>query len=328
MKKIFAVIFSILFVIALVISIFLYSFEKKAFDAETYKNALQNENIYERMPAMLANQLVASNENSSGAVTKNLTAKDWEILLSALVPPEELENIGERAIDEVFELLNGNANYASVPLDGIKESLKSEESIDIILSILESQPPCTAIDSINLVSGEMPFCNPPEATKPLIKPFLQNQLIIAADNLPDEKVFLEKSTMGTELTDLQALRLLMRLSPLVPMILLLLITITIIRSLKTWLRWWGIPFIIAGGTTLFLSILSGPLLDKTLTYSLFEKEFPIETSEFIIQTISDIVLQITHSIVENIALYALILISLGIGMTIASLFVGKREETK
>ncbi|RLD04002.1 MAG: hypothetical protein DRI32_06440, partial [Chloroflexi bacterium] len=60
LTKIFAIIFAIFFVITLVSAFFFYGLEQHAFDAETYKSALLNQGVYDRLPAVIGDQLVLS----------------------------------------------------------------------------------------------------------------------------------------------------------------------------------------------------------------------------------------------------------------------------
>jgi len=183
--KIFAIFFAIAFIITLVLSTFLYQLEKNAFTPNTYKEALVEENIYDRLPAVIGDQLVAStgftpckdnpvacgveersavlercledalgkeayqslafNErppteaevnrftpcfdeygypeqtenNAIPPIAKNLTAKDWEVFLTTLIPSNELQRLTEESIDQVFSVLNGDAKTATLPLKTI-----------------------------------------------------------------------------------------------------------------------------------------------------------------------------------------------------------------
>ncbi len=174
--KFIAIMSAILFVATLVLSFFLYSIESSAFDANSYKKALENEEIYERLPAVAGDQLVLmaagqdceanpvtcgyedrnpalescleealgseayltlafnermptsaeksriapcfdeygypeanDKENLQLAFFKNLTAKDWEVLITTLFTEDTLQGFTEESIDAIFDFLNGNA---------------------------------------------------------------------------------------------------------------------------------------------------------------------------------------------------------------------------
>ncbi len=377
----------------MVSALFLYNIEQYAFSSETYKDALRNENVYERLPAILGDQLVVSmgvdhcaenpvsceteyrseelesclldalgsesyralsnnerplsnaeNERIApcyeehgypkteegekeflSSLTKNLTAKDWEDFILVLLPPEELKNISEETLNELFEYLNGNANSAKLSLVKLKERLTSEEGLDAVMALIEAQPNCTTADILEIAQGEIALCKPPELTLPVLKPLVKMQLHAAAASIPDEKILLQKKLNEKSLIETQSLRALMRLSPLIPIVLLLIITLLVLRDLRSWLRWWGIPFLVSGAIGMILSLLTGPLVRAFLSAPL-SSGISMEISGSLIQLIYDIAENIIHSFVENIVIYTLIFSIIGLIMTIASAFIKETEE--
>jgi len=331
LAKFFAVLVAILFVITLVITLFLYSIEKKAFDTDTYKEALRNEDFYEQLPAVIADQLMitmSEEENELAHLTKNLTPEDWEYLITALISPEELQNLTEETIDETFAFLNGDSDIASISLHGFKERLASDRGMDAISTFLEAQPPCTVKDLLMLEnfsnSMEFVFCNPPERMAPLLKSFLQSYLEPVISEIPDENIFLRKEDMGSEFTELQFARILIRLSPVIPVLLLLLLTLLVVRSLQTWLRWWGIPLLTAGGLGLVFSLLAGPILQSRISIAVLER-VSTGISGSLLELSHDLLSTITSGFVERIALSSLVIATFGLGLTLGAVFV-KRSE--
>jgi hypothetical protein len=118
----------------------------------------------------------------------------------------------------------------------------------------------------------------------------------------------------------------MRLSPLLPIILLLLITMLVVRSLYSWLRWWGIPLLTTGIISLILSLMTAPILQVFFSMP-FIGGMSMDVSGSVTELIYDLLQTITHRLVENIAIYALILIVLGLVMTIGSIFAKRMEES-
>ena len=400
LAKFFAVVFAILFVVTLVLTLFIYSLEQHAFNAETYKDALYEEGVYERLPAIIGDQLIVSmgvdrcvqnpvscdleyrsdamegclvealgsesyqtlsnnerpptdaeneriapcfeehgypktgeenEENPLASLSKNMTAKDWENFIIALIPPEDIKNISEETIDEIFEYLNGNTNAAIIPLGKFKERLTSDDGTDAIMALIKAQPDCSATDLLKLsgFSGEqeMVFCNPPEITTPVLRAAVASQLNAFVNEIPDKKILLAKSTNKESLFETQSLRILMRLSPILPITLLFFITLLVVRTLQTWLRWWGIPLFIAGVIALIFSLMTGPLLQILFSMPLIQG-ISMEVSGSVIQLIYDLFTTIIHRLVENIALYALITTTLGLGMTIGSIFAKRADKSK
>ena len=392
LAKFFAVIFAILFVLTLVATLFLYNLEQHAFDAETYKNALHNEGVYERLPAIIGDQLVVSlgvdrcaenpvsceteyrseeletclldvlgnesyralsnnerplteaeneriapcykehgyPETTEGeekileSLTKNLTAKDWENFILAIIPPQELEKISEETLDQIFEYLNGNSDSAHISFKKIKKRLASEEGVDAVMLLIEAQPDCTSADLMKIAQQEITLCKPPEMILPVLKPIVKIQLNIAAATIPDQKTLLQNK--NGSLFEAQSLRALMRLSPLIPIVLLFLITLLVVRDLRSWLRWWGIPFLIAGGIGTVMSLITSPLVRALLSVPL-TRGTSLEISGSVTELAYNLTENIVHSLIENIVLYALIFGVIGLIMTIASIFINRTEES-
>ena len=392
--KIFAVIFAILFVITLVSTLFFYSLEKHAFDAESYKNAFRNENIYERLPAVIGDQLVLSmgidhcaenpvsceteyrsaeleacllealgresyralsnnerpltkaeneriipcyekrgypettegEENLLAALTRNLTAKDWEDFIIAIIPPEELEYISEDTLDRFFNYLNGNSDTASIPLTQIKKRLTSQAGTDAVMALIKAQPDCTTSDLLQIALGKIAICQPPDLIIPALEPLIAMQLKTAASALPDQQILVQKSSAKETILEVQALRALMRLSPLIPIVLLLLITLLVVRDLLSWLRWWGIPLLIAGIIGVFMSLLTAPIARIMLSVPL-NRNVSMEVSSSVTQLIHDLAESVIHSFIEDVVLYSLIFGIIGLIMTITSIFIKQKEKS-
>ncbi len=393
--KFVAVLAAFFFVITLVLSFFLYSFEKSAFDAETYKQILKDEDLYNRIPAILGDQLVLiaagqdcdanpvacgfeergyalescledalgseayetlafnertptdaekarmapcfdslgypgreGDENTKLTPFKNLTAKDWEILITALLPQDQLQAFSEESMDAVFDFLNGNTDSVQIPLYRLKDELHSEKSVDAVLTLLAAQPACTAEDLFKMANpmteGGLVFCSPPDEFLGLIKPLIEIQLDTLAETIPDTRTFFQNANSNTQFLKAQSLRVFMRLSPLVPLVLLLFITILVVRSLQSWLRWWGIPMLAAGGLGLIFSLLTGPILRSFFSVVLLGR-IPTGVSGSVVELGYDMLNAIAHNFVELMALYALITTILGLGMTLAISFVKRRE---
>ncbi|MBT3336322.1 MAG: hypothetical protein HN855_04575 [Anaerolineae bacterium] len=391
--KFIATLAAMLFVITLVLSFFLYSVENSAFNAETYKKALKDEGIYERLPAVLGDQLVlmaagqdceanpvtcgfeerspalescledalgseayqtlAFNErtptdaeiarmtpcfdahgypelegegNEQLALFKNLTAKDWEILLTALLPQSELEAFSEESMDALFDFLNGNAESVQISTYRLKEQLLSEKGADAVFAFLAAQPACTLEDMFDIATtGELVFCNPAEESLILVRPLIEAQLKVFAEKIPDTQTFLQNANSNSQFLEVQSIRVFIRLSPLVPLGLLFLITMLVVRSLQSWLRWWGLPMLIAGGLGLILSLLTGPILRSAFNI-IFLDRIPIGVSGSVIDLGYDLFISIAHNFVENMALYSLITAILGSGMLLGAFFAKRKEN--
>ena len=194
---------------------------------------------------------------------KNLTRDDWERLIRTLLPQDLMQSMTEEALEQVFAYSNGETDSASMSLVLLKERLASQTGRDVIELLVTAQPPCTEEELVQMNArvsggeGEMVLCNPPKDRYSTLVSDMQNELAGLVAEMPDEAVLIKPATdkvAGTDagpfdqdpLTVLRYIRLGFRFSPLLPLGILLLVTVFGVRSLKGWLRWWGIPMLIAG----------------------------------------------------------------------------------
>jgi hypothetical protein len=273
--SVLAILFAVLFVGSMAVAFALYNMEQSVFNADLYIRALDEENVYQRLPELTAQALSMASQrperNGMLSLFRNLSDQEWQTLVTELFPPEVLRNIAADTITQIMAYLNGQTNQVVLSLVNLKTYLQSPEGVNAVYGMLKAQPDCTAeqLTAMALNQQALTLCNPPDTfmfvnLRPIIETGIKNTIAL----IP-EKVILV-STNGNRaqtLRDLQALRLFMRLSPLVPLLCLLAITALIVRSLHSWLTWWGYSFLAAGLVSMFLSMLSGPI--TSLIFRLF-----------------------------------------------------------
>ncbi len=198
---------------------------------------------------------------------RNLTARNWATVIQRLLPPGELQGMIEPLLDDTFAYLEGDAGQVRLSLVNFKERLAGATGDEVLLELITSQPDCTDM-LMSLISGELPLeelgvCNPPELLLPFVVTSARTVLDEALATIPDEVVILPAKSQaaagdgpfnGDPVRALRLLRLVLFLSPLVPLGFLGLLTLFGVRSLKGWLRWWGVPFTITGGVVLVGSL--------------------------------------------------------------------------
>jgi hypothetical protein len=340
--KFIATLLAIAFVVTLVLSFFLYSFEKNAYNAETYKTAFLDKEFYKRIPTTLGEQLVImANSNEAGSsedntgtalsLFKNLTANDWEILISELLTTEDLQAMSETNIDSLFNYFNGSTSTASISFTVLKESIESERGVNAVLALLDTQPTCTLDQIMGMTSSALTgngllFCKPPEIALNLAKPLIQTQLIALSQGIPQEKAYLSRENPTQALVQTQGRRIIMRLSPLVPLFLLSIITVIVVRSTKSWLKWWGYPLLISGGIGLLLSFLTKPIMQ-----ALFDARILNESSGGVsvnmLELVYDLFEAITHAFTQQSALLAFYSALFGLIMLLGVFFLDRREKS-
>jgi hypothetical protein len=341
-----AYLFAILFVVTSVMALPLTIINQQMFNANLYKTALVEQNIYTRLPEIMGVALtngsssgsgISGNGNGMPPFFQNITAANWQSLLTLLLPAADLQSMSESTLDQMVAYLNGETDTVTIPLDKLKERLTGPAGPDLIMQFINSQPPCSDQDLAQLlkgtINGEMVlvFCKPPDFILSMEVFLLPELLKTIVPQIPDTVVIINppapgapppgKSPFGADpITTLHSLRLLMRLSPLLPLILLLLVTLFAVRSLKGWLRWWGIPIFISAAIAIGLALLAQPTLSmgwNLLIVPLIPPFIPTGVATIGLELLRSIF----HSITNTINLWAIIFLLIGLAAWIGSVFI-------
>jgi hypothetical protein len=271
---------------------------------------------------------------------QNLTAADWQAMLAISLPGDDLRTMTESMLDQMVAYLNGEMDSINVPLDKLKERLMGPAGADLIMQLINSQPACTAQDLMQMASGTINgnmilfLCKPPEDMVPIIAFLLPEILKSVVPQIPDVAIIIKPPAPGGPapgtgpfgadlITTIRTIRLIMRLSPLVPLIFLLGITLFAVRSLTSWMRWWGIPIFISGTMALGLGILTQPVLDMAWTMVIVPQIPPIIPTG--ISNIGlDLLNSIVHSIANGMVLWVVIFLGFGLAAWIGSFFIKQK----
>jgi len=279
-------------------------------------------------------------ESGMPSFMQNLTAADWQAILTILLPPDDLQTMTESMLVQMFAYLNGETDTVTVPLDKLKERLTGPAGTDLIMQLINSQPPCTGQDLAQMASGTsnggMVLCKPPEFVLPIVVSLLQELLNAAATQLPGKATIIKPPSPGTlpsgtgpfgadPITTIRMVRLIMRLSPLLPLAFLLLVTLFAVRSLRSWMRWWGIPIFVSGAIALGLGISALPALNTAWTMYIVPRIPPFIPAD-IAGIGQELVRSIVHTISERIVLQAIILLAFGLAVWIGSSFIKTKNE--
>ena len=325
----------VLFIITGVMALLFFNIEQKAFSSGTYKQAFEEQNLYDRVPAILATALSTSlaENQSAQPFLKALTVQDWQNSISSLLPPEELKAMADHTLDSTFDYLNGKTDSAVISLLPLKAHLAGEAGLNVVRQVLRLQPECTPEQltqmAFGLLEGQITLCNPPEAAIGFMAPFIQTQLHVMTAAFPNEITFIPGRNSGTPddpRLRLNTIRLVMQLSVFVPLALLLLIVLFAVRSLSDWLQWWGWPFMITGFLSLLIALLGSPLVGWILQL-LIQIQAGSLIPPILSATIGEAASAVTRQILTPVALEGAVLAILGLMMVILSMFVTSREKT-
>jgi hypothetical protein len=319
----------------------------QAIGEQAYTELFNNQ----RPPTETENQLIAPCFEQPGtggpggaggmpSFMQNLSAADWQAILTILLPADDLQNMIDSTLDQMFAYLNGKTDSVSVPLSKLKERLAGSAGTDLILKLINAQPPCSVEMVAQIVAGMseggMLLCKPPEDVLPLEISLLEEQLSSVATQLPDQATIIKPPAPGSlpsgtgpfgadPITTIRIVRLIMRLSPLLPLAFLLLVTLFAVRSLKSWLRWWGIPIFVSGTIALGLGISILPALNAAWTMFIIPRMPPFIPAD-IAGIGQGLVRSFVHTISLNLVLQAIILLVFGLAAWIGASFIKIKVE--
>lgn len=335
MGKFIAGICAFLFIFTGVVALLLFNIERKAFSSTTYKQAFEKQNLYQRMPAILASVVsttVAQNPILPTFV-KTLTAANWESTIASVLPPQELKAITDQTLDSIFNYINRRSDSVVISVTPLKSLLIGPAGVEVVRQILRAQPACTpeqlqAIALGFLTGGDILLCSPPEDVMALLTPVIESQIQVLSVAVPDQITLVPEALSGTSSDPrprLSNLRLILLFSPLLPVAFLIAITIFVVRDLKGWLNWWGWPLMLTGMGSLLLAWLGSPIV------GLIVRGFiQIQGARFIppilLSTLEETASSVTSEILYPVAIGGLILAVLGFIMAVVALFMVRRQK--
>jgi hypothetical protein len=325
--------FAVLFVGSTVVAFALYNMEQSVFDADLYIRALDEENVYQRLPELTAQALsmAAQRPERNGMLSlfRNLSDQEWRILVTGLFPQDVLRNMAADTIMQIMAYLNGQSNQVVLSLANLKAYLQSPEGINAVYGMLKAQPDCTVeqLTAMALNQQALTLCNPPDTFMFVdLRPIVETEIKNAMALIPEQVIMVSTTGSRTQtLRDLKALRLFMRLSPLVPLLCLLAITALVVRSLYNWLTWWGYPLLVAGLVSMFLGAMSGPM--TSVMFRLFiVPALPEALPPDMASVFQDLVATIVRDAVRPTLLVAGIMALIGLIMVALTFLLRKRLQ--
>jgi hypothetical protein len=334
LRIVFAAICAVLFVISSVLVLLLFNIERKAFSSATYKQAFEDQGLYQRMPQILGTTLTTYITENGSAIPflQALTVEDWQNSIVQLLPPEELKGMANQALDATFDYLNGKTDSATISLLPIKTRLAGDSGMQVVLQILSRQPACTTEQltqmALGLSGGQITLCNPPEEAIGLMMPFIQSQLQTVTAIFPDEVTFISGAASGTPndpRRKLNDVRSVIKLTPFLPALLLFGIAVFAVRSLADWLTWWGWSFMFAGGISVLIALFGSPLVGGILRL-VIQKQGALLIPPILASSIAETTRAVAGQMLISIVVQGIILGVAGLGMVIGAVLLAKRQN--
>ena len=330
-KKSLAILCAIFFVVTAVIALFFFNFDRRAFTAETYQKAFAREDFYNKLPGIMADVMLSSSTDQSQfpVVMRGMSREAWEAFFRTLLPPEALKAMGDDTLNSTFAYITMQTDSAQINLAPLKASMVGETSVQAVLSLLGTQPQCTfeqiAQMTIGLFSGsQIEFCNPPAELYTALTPIIQSQMQFTAAAIPDQVTIITAPLENDPRQKLLDIRFFMRLSPILPLAFLLGLTLFAVRSLKSWLMWWGIPLSITGFIAFMMSLLGAPVFGAVFQRMLINR-MSIYLPTILLDYGSDFASAMVKALLNPILWQGLLLAVIGLVMAVAGYFVKEQK---
>lgn len=330
--KTFAALCAVLFVFTAVPVLLLFNIERRAFSSATYKQAFENQRLYERMPSLLASTLSASVSQNPNMVPflRELSTEEWQTTISSLLPPEELRAMTDQTLDSTFEYLNFRSSSVVISLLPVKAQLAGDAGVVVVRQFLATQPACTVEQltqmALGLVSGTIALCNPPEEAIGLLEPFIQSQLQTISTTFPNEIALIpgtESDTPTDPRLRLQWIRSGIQFAPFFVFLLLLLIAVLAVRSLPGLFVWWGWPLLITGLISGIIALVGSPLVGWFLQL-LIQTQGVAFLPPVLAASLGETVSAVASQMLAPAVLQGFVMAAIGLGMVILSIFFVRR----
>lgn len=362
---ILAGIFVVLFILSTVAVVFSYFPTRQILNPDFYKQTLADEQIYQNLPRVIAQQLASSitQDGEGSSLTDNpsinfliLEQEEWESILIDLIDPNWLQLQTESIIDQFFDILLISPDPVNTPivisLKEVKSRLAGPEGTQAFQHILEAQPPCSVNQLLGLLqlglglptSIDTLLCRPPDYIISELTSVAESFLSSAVDQVPDQvtislpEALIDNSTSGSPLDPNQAaipetIQTLRRTNkailwgPILPLVFLSLVTILAVRSLNDFLLWWGGSLLAAGLISLILSLSLFPATNWA-----FSRLIPDESGTFfgltniLIQLgVGDLSQELASRLVMSVVIPAAVITIIGFSLLLALYLLGRNS---
>lgn len=334
MLKTIAALCAVLFILAGVPVLILFNIERMAFSSATYKQAFENQGLYERMPALLAATLstTISQDGNTPAFLRELSSDEWQTTVTTLLPPEELRAMTDQTLDAAFDYLNFKSNSVVISLLPIKARLAGEGGVNVVQQFLNTQPDCTLDQltqmGLGLLSGNITLCKPPQQAMGMLAPFIQSQLQAVTATFPNEITLVPGTVSGTPndpRLKLQWIRSGIVFSPFFLFLLLLAIAVFAVRSLRDLLIWWGWPLMITGALAALIALVGSPVVGWILQF-VIQTQGAVLLPSMLASTIGETASAVAGQMLAPVIVQGFVLAMLGLLMVLAGTFLFRKER--
>ncbi len=341
--KILSIICALAFTLSTAASLVWVNFDRTLLVSSTYKKALLEERFYDRLPAIVADQMVrllysGKSSDKVPGLFKSAATEEMEKGVTLLLPAEAVRLQTEDLLDQIFAYINGQQDAIRIDWIPFKQRLAGPEGLEAALQMIRSQPVCTfeQLQQIVVVTftgeGDLVLCRPSDDLLELLSPLVQFQINILVPLIPDsDTVSLPAGPNPTDFGPfgqgpaggMRLGLLLFRLSPLLPLFFLVLISLLAVRTVRDLLRWWGIPAFSAGLLTLVATVILPPIFEWGWSTRLTPR-LPATASPDLVNAVHDLIRVVFQNFLSAVYWTGGVLAFLGLVMWLASVFINER----
>jgi ribosomal protein L37E len=341
----------VIFVMLFSLAYPIFSISGRLSDPETYTQALVDEGAYEKFPGLFGEQAdfwVKDLQSSFFLMEiffRNIDQEDWELVAERIFTPEWVQSQTEGLFAQFFDYANGDVSTLSMAISfqEVKDRLGGEVGYQTYTQITARKPECNMLELSQWLLaptiGLLPVCKLPEDADFFIFEAPDPEDVVPgvledwAASLPDESNLAEKLTEGA-IDEIDgtfgSLRLIHTVAGLVILISLIFLGLSFIsptvRSLKGWLRTWGITVLVSGMILALMAVLVAVLLVWQVG-ELFNGLEDIFVAG-VIELGRAVGQNITLGLVIPMGVLGGLMVVAGFGMFGASFFVQQRSETR
>jgi len=312
--RLLATLLALVFVCATVLLLNLRSADAVLFDPLTYQLALAETNTWLKLPDLITAEVVHLRESEPGAGSDDLGAtlyrslepQDLRNLARLLLPPTEVQRLAEDALEQGFAYLEMRQDQVVLDLTALKRNAAGK----------------SGAQALEILAGGLPECGEPgcPSSTQVMAEFDPKALVA---EVPDEYPLIEGAEDPDPREELAATRAALGFAPLVLVALLAVVCLFGARSRAGWLRWSGVPLLVAGLIAIGLGISVGPGADLGWAYLLDQvDDLPSPTTLAQLRAIFD---AINAEHVRHLQFEGGAVALVGFALTLLSFFVPERR---
>jgi hypothetical protein len=361
--KILAAICLMLFILNATLTLLFMDVRLYLLSEEIYMRALLEAGIFEKLPAIVADQLrfgltynpcledpsLCEGEGSPGNLGQsqggppsyfaNLSEEVWEEMLRSLIDPIWVESQVESVLNQVFSLLieEPTQNTIVISMIEIKDRIGGDAGYQAVAEVINSQPDCTPDQLLELteaIAGEglsdiVVQCRPPEDLMAMMEPNIRSGLAEVIGELPSTiEVNIPDEIMASDggvATVASILRATYRYAPWITLFWLMAVTVFVVRDLRSWLGWWGNGFFAVGLSSLIVGFALGPFLGWSVDRFIHSQR-PGGISPMMMDVALDVFDRVISAFSSRVLAQSGIILAVGLLMLIIRLFTRHKSK--